>query len=84
MVIFDLFNEPILDASDRFGNVASGSLGMLAERLQTSKGPTAGMQQMLNAVRGRVRRSRRAGGIDWAHKLDQWLQQKPQPIRWAN
>ena len=39
MVIFDLFNEPILDASDRFGNgPVSDPVGMLAERVQHIEG----------------------------------------------
>jgi hypothetical protein len=80
MVVFDLFNEPILDASDRFGNGPVGDpWGCWLNGCSTSKGTTAGMQQMLNAVRGTgAKQVVVAGGIDWSHKLDAWLQHKPQ------
>src|SRR4051812_2132814 len=80
MVVFDLFNEPILDASDRFGNGPVGDpWGCWLNGCSTSKGPVAGMQQMLNAVRGTgAKQVVVAGGIDWSHKLDGWLQHKPQ------
>src|SRR3954469_21548307 len=80
MVVFDLFNEPILDASDRFGNgPVSDPWGCWLNGCSTSKGPVAGMQQMLNAVRSTgAKQVVVAGGIDWSHKLDGWLQHKPQ------
>jgi endoglucanase len=80
MVVFDLFNEPILDASDRIGNgPVSDPWGCWLNGCSTSKGPVAGMQQMLNAVRGTgATQVVVAGGIDWSHKLDGWLQHKPQ------
>jgi hypothetical protein len=79
MVIFDLFNEPILDSSDRFGNGPVGDpWGCWLNGCSTSKGMVTGMQQMLNAVRGAgATQPVVLGGIDWAHKLDQWLQKKP-------
>jgi hypothetical protein len=79
MVVFDLFNEPILDASDRFGNgPVSDPWGCWLNGCSTSKGAVAGMQQMLTAVRNTgATQVVVAGGIDWSHKLDQWLQKKP-------
>jgi endoglucanase len=79
MVIFDLFNEPILDATDRFGNGPVGDpWGCWLNGCSVSKGQVAGMQQLLNAVRGTgANQVVVAGGIDWSHKLDQWLQHKP-------
>jgi len=79
MVVFDLFNEPILDANDRFGNSAVGDpWGCWLNGCSVSKGRVAGMQQMLDAVRGTgATQVVVAGGIDWAHKMDQWLQHKP-------
>ena len=80
MVVFDLFNEPILDASDRFGNSAvSDPWGCWLNGCSVSKGRTAGMQQMLDAVRATgATQVVVAGGIDWSHKLDGWLSHKPQ------
>jgi hypothetical protein len=79
MVVFDLFNEPILDANDRFGNTAVGDpWGCWLNGCSVSKGQTAGMQQMLNAVRATgATQVVVAGGIDWSHKLDGWLTHKP-------
>jgi hypothetical protein len=79
MVVFDLFNEPILDASDRFGNgPVSDPWGCWLNGCSVSKGQVAGMQQMLNAVRGAgAQQVVVAGGVDWAHKMDGWLAHKP-------
>jgi hypothetical protein len=79
MVLFDLFNEPILDSSDRFGNgPVSDPWGCWLNGCQVSKGRVAGMQQMLDAVRATgATQVVVAGGIDWAHTMDQWLQHMP-------
>jgi endoglucanase len=79
MVVFDLFNEPILDASDRFGNGPVGDAwGCWLNGCSVSKGQVAGMQEMLTAIRNTgAPQVVVAGGIDWSHKLDQWLQHKP-------
>ena len=66
MVIFDLFNEPILVANDRMGNGPCRNRGAAGATAATSQGyRSAGMQQMLDAVRatgataaGRRRRHR--------------------------
>ena len=80
MVVFDLFNEPILDANDRFGNIPVGDpWGCWLNGCSVAKGQTAGMQAMLNAVRATgATQVVVAGGIDWSHKLDGWLSHKPQ------
>ena len=75
MVIFDLFNEPILNAGDRIGNARSAGqhrLGVLEKRLYRRPGAgRPGMQQMLNAVRATgAQQVVVAGGIEWAHNLD--------------
>jgi hypothetical protein len=79
MVVFDLFNEPILDANDRFGNgPVSDPWGCWLNGCSVSKGAVAGMQQLLNAVRGTgATQVVVAGGIDWSHRMDQWLQHMP-------
>jgi hypothetical protein len=81
MVIFDLFNEPILNANDRFGNGAmadSSAWACWRNGCAVTKGQVAGMQQMLNAVRATgAQQVVVAGGIEWSHNLDGWLQSKP-------
>jgi len=81
MVLFDLFNEPILDASDgTTGPVgdASAAWNCWLNGCSVGSGMLAGMQQMLSAVRATgATQIVVAGGIDWAHRMDQWLQHKP-------
>jgi endoglucanase len=79
MMIFDLFNEPILNANDRFGNTpVADPWGCWLNGCNVAKGAVAGMQQMLNAVRATgATQLVVAGGIEWSHNLDQWLQHKP-------
>jgi hypothetical protein len=82
MVIFDLFNEPILNANDRMGNtpITPDSTAWQCWRngCNVTRGRVAGMQEMLNAVRATgAQQVVVAGGIEWAHNLDQWLQQRP-------
>ena len=81
MVIFDLFNEPILNANDRFGNAPIADNAAWAcwrNGCSVAKGQVAGMQQMLNAVRATgAQQVVVAGGIEWSHNLDVWLQFKP-------
>jgi len=82
MVIFDLFNEPILNANDRFGNAPitpdSTAWGCWRNGCTVAKGQVAGMQQMLNAVRATgAQQVVVAGGIEWSHNMDGWLQFKP-------
>ncbi len=79
MMIFDLFNEPILVANDRFGNgPVSNPWGCWRNGCQVAKGAVAGMQQMLDRVRATgAQQLVVAGGVDWAHQLDGWLANKP-------
>ena len=79
MVIFDLYNEPILDASDSHGNgPVSDPWGCWLNGCGVTSGTLAGMQSLLNAVRATgAQQIVIAGGVDWAHKLDQWLAKKP-------
>jgi endoglucanase len=83
MVIFDLYNEPILDAADGKGNNAVGDANAawncwLNGCSLSGGGTAAGMQSMLNAVRATgATQVVIAGGIDWAHTLDQWMSHKP-------
>ncbi len=81
MVIFDLYNEPILDAADGHNNNAVGDANAAWNCWQNgcgvTSGMTAGMQSLLNAVRTTgATQIVIANGIDWAHKLDQWLTHK--------
>ena len=73
MVLFDLFNEPYLDlagAGDAWGCWLSGC---------TVQGfQAAGMQAMLDAVRGTgAKQVVIASGLSYANKLDGWLAHKP-------
>jgi hypothetical protein len=82
MVIFDLYNEPILDASDGHNNSAVGDANAAwncwLNGCAATTGTLAGMQALLNAVRGTgANQIVIANGVDWAHKLDQWLTHKP-------
>jgi hypothetical protein len=82
MAIFDLFNEPILDAADGAGNSAVGDANAAwncwLNGCAVSQGTTAGMQSLVTAVRSTgATQIIVAGGVDWAHKLDQWLTHKP-------
>jgi endoglucanase len=82
MVIFDLFNEPILNANDRFGNAPitpdNTAWACWRNGCTVTRGQVAGMQQMLNAVRATgAQQVVVAGGIEWSHNLDGWLQFKP-------
>jgi hypothetical protein len=82
MVVFDLFNEPILNANDRFGNTTispdSQAWACWKNGCNVQKGAVAGMQQMLDAVRSTgATQVVVAGGIEWSHNLDSWLQYRP-------
>ena len=79
MALFDLFNEPILDAGDSAGEPAvSDPWGCWLNGCTISGNGTAGMQQLLNAVRATgANQIIIAGGVDWAHKLDSWIAHKP-------
>jgi len=79
MVLFDLYNEPILDAADSAGEqAASDPWGCWLNGCVINGQMTAGMQQLVNAVRGvGANQVLIAGGIDWAHQLDQWIAHKP-------
>ena len=82
MVIFDLFNEPILNASDRMGHTAvSDPWGCWLNGCNLTSGTlarVAGMQSMLDAVRATgAQQLVVAGGIEWAHNMDGWLAHKP-------
>ena len=80
MVIFDLFNEPILNANDRMGHTAvriRGAAGATAATVAHGSGrrhaADAGRRVRATGAQQLVV----AGGIDWAHQLDGWLANKP-------
>jgi hypothetical protein len=82
MVVFDLFNEPILNANDRMGHTpVSDPWGCWLNGCNLTSGTraqVAGMQSMLDAVRAAgARQLVVAGGIEWAHNMDGWLAHKP-------
>jgi hypothetical protein len=73
MVLFDLFNEPYLDnagAGDPWGCWLNGC--------DVQGYRSAGMQQMLDAVRSTgAKQVVIASGLSYANKLDGWLAHKP-------
>jgi hypothetical protein len=78
MVLFDLYNEPILDDGNQ--NPAQGDAwACWLNGCNTREGwATAGMQQMLNAVRAAgASQVVMATGLNWGSKLDGWLTHKP-------
>jgi hypothetical protein len=82
MVLFDLYNEPILDSGDSAGDQpigdANAAWNCWLNGCTATTGTVAGMQALVNAVRGTgANQIIIAGGIDWAHKLDQWMAHKP-------
>ena len=76
-VIFDLFNEPYPDISA--GNETAGWQCWLSGGTCTGIGyPVAGMQQMLNAVRGAgANNVVMLGGLTWSNDMTQWLSHEP-------
>ena len=82
MVIFDLFNEPILNSGDRMGNatIAPDSTAWACWKNGCIRRPGTGRGHAADAERGaRHRRpaGRRRGRHRVAHNLDMWLQYKP-------
>jgi endoglucanase len=78
MVIFDLYNEPILDDNNQ--NPAQGDAWACWQNGCTTREgwATAGMQQMLTAVRSAgANQVVIATGLNWGSKLDGWLTHKP-------
>jgi len=78
MVLFDLFNEPILDDGNQ--NPAQGDAwACWLNGCTTRDGwAAAGMQQMLTAVRNAgANQVVIATGLNWGSKLDGWLTHKP-------
>ncbi len=79
MVIFDLYNEPILDDNNHNPAGNNDPWACWLSGCTTREGwPTAGMQQMLTAVRNTgATQVVIANGVNWSAKLDGWLSHKP-------
>jgi endoglucanase len=79
MVIFDLFNEPILDATSNAGEPpVSDPWGCWLNGCVVSGNMTAGMQLLIDTVRATgATQPLVANGVNWAHRLDQWIQRRP-------
>jgi len=79
MVIFDLFNEPILDDSNNNPAGNNDPWGCWLNGCTTREGwEAAGMQQMLTAVRSAgANQVVIATGLNWGGRLDGWLSHKP-------
>jgi hypothetical protein len=79
MMIFDLFNEPILDDSNHNPAGNNDAWGCWLNGCNTHDGwAAAGMQSMLNAVRSAgANQIVIANGVNWSAKLDGWLSHKP-------
>jgi len=88
-VLFEMFNEPYTNQWYHFSGTASAAWQALRDGIQmdsyvplwaTTYGHTwqsAGMQGMLNAIRGTgATNVILESGIDWASNLDQWLTYK--------
>jgi endoglucanase len=78
-VLFDLFNEPWPDNADNYASAADewkcwrdgGTCGGITY-------PVAGMQSLVNAVRGTgATNVILLGGLAWSNDLTQWLTYKP-------
>jgi endoglucanase len=78
MVIFDLFNEPILDDANHNPAGNNDAWGCWLNGCTSKEGwATAGMQQMLTAVRNTgADQIVIANGVNWSAKLDGWLSHK--------
>jgi endoglucanase len=76
-VIFDLFNEPYPDIAA--GSETAGWQCWLSGGTCPGIGyPVAGMQQMLNAVRGAgANNVVMLGGLTWSNDMTQWLAHEP-------
>jgi len=77
MMLFELYNEPILDASN---NRAPGDPWACWQNgcTTTAGWAAAGMQSLVDAVRATgATQVLIVNGINWSNKLDQWLAHRP-------
>jgi endoglucanase len=77
-VVFDLFNEPFPEKADN-GDEAEGWQCWLSGGTCAGIGyPVAGMQTLVNAVRGAgANNVLMLGGLEWANDLTGWLASEP-------
>jgi len=77
-VIFDLFNEPYASRADNFNSAEGWQCWATGSPCTGIGYPVAGMQQMINAVRGAgANNVVMLGGEEYANDLTGWLQYKP-------
>ncbi len=77
-VIFDLFNEPYASRADNNNSTEGWQCWETGSPCTGISYPVAGMQQMINAVRGAgANNVIMLGGEEYANDLTGWLQYKP-------
>jgi aryl-phospho-beta-D-glucosidase BglC (GH1 family) len=77
-VIFDLFNEPYASRADGFNAAEGWQCWATGSPCTGISYPVAGMQQMVNAVRGAgANNVIMLGGEEYSNDLTSWLQFKP-------
>ena len=77
-VIFDLFNEPYASRADNNNSAEGWQCWETGSPCTGISYPVAGMQQMINAVRGAgANNVIMLGGEEYANDLTGWLQYKP-------
>ena len=77
-VIFDLFNEPYASRADNNGSAEGWQCWATGSPCTGISYPVAGMQQMINAVRGAgADNVIMLGGEEYANDLTGWLQYEP-------
>jgi hypothetical protein len=78
-VIFDLFNEPYPEAANSYNETEGWQCWLYgASDCPGISYPVAGMQTLVNAVRGAgARNVIMLGGLDYANDLTQWLAYEP-------
>jgi endoglucanase len=77
-VIFDLFNEPYASRADNNNSAEGWQCWETGSPCTGISYPVAGMQQMINAVRGAgANNVIMLGGDEYANDLTGWLQYKP-------
>jgi hypothetical protein len=77
-VIFDLFNEPFASRADNNNSAEGWQCWATGSPCTGISYPVAGMQQMINAVRGAgANNVIMLGGEEYSNDLTGWLQNKP-------
>jgi endoglucanase len=77
-VVFDLFNEPFPEKARGSSDAAGWSCWLTGGTCPGIGYPAAGMQSLVNAVRGTgANNVLMLGGLEWANDLSGWLSHEP-------